>query len=163
LNLLKLNNGLYAFDDDSTAELEKLADNEVYQLEIIEATKNRTVAQNRLMWGWLTDFQRTKIESLAGSTKEDWHQQMKREYLIHIYERDNLDYAEMIESLRQVYRSGMKKECEVLLKSIVKNTSTTEATVEQFTEYLQCIEHYAHDNCIVLRTDLGLYNFAMGN
>jgi hypothetical protein len=163
MNLLKLNNSLSAFDDDSTLELEKLVDNEVYQLEIIEETKNRTVAQNRLMWGWLTDFQRTKIEALAGTTKEEWHERMKHEYLIHIYERDNPDYAEMIETLRDVYRAGLKKEGAILLKNVIKNTSTTEATVGQFREYLECIERFAHENGIWLRTDPKIYRAAMGS
>lgn len=123
----------------------------------------RRVAQNRLMWRWLTDMQNTQVNEFAGTTKEDWHLKMKRKFLINIYERDDSSYADMVESLRDVYRAGLKKEFEVLLNGIADKTSTTEATVTQFTEYLECIERYAHSCGISLKTDLEMYNKAFNN
>lgn len=121
----------------------------------------RRVAQNRLMWAWLTDMQNTSVESLAGNDKDWWHEDMKRRFLINILERDDHEFAEMLESLRVVYRSGMKDHADRFFKHVVSEASTTHLSVEQFSEYLKCIQRFCDDKCIFLRTDRYLMEMAI--
>lgn len=110
----------------------------VHEVWIREHKKDRSVAQNSLLWKWLTI-----IGSELGHSKEDMHEQYKDKFLCQIYERDNPEYAEMIQTLRVIWKSGMQCEAKELRKQIVALTSTTTATVKQFTEYLHSIEHHA--------------------
>jgi len=107
-----------------------------HEIVIRERKKDRSLEQNALMWKWYTI-----IAGELGETKEAIHEHYKAKYLVNIYERDNQDYAEMIRSLRMVWRSGMKKEAVDLKSKVVGLTSTSTATVKQMTEYLDCIEH----------------------
>ena len=102
---------------------------------IKEHGKDRTLDQNALYWKWLTI-----IGAELGETKEDLHEQYKDRFLVPIYERDNPEYAEMIQALRAVWKHGMKGEAVSLRKKIVALTSTTTATVRQMSEYLQDVE-----------------------
>lgn len=118
--------------------IKKLPLDPVYEIVIKEHKRNRSAEQNSLYWKWLTI-----IGDALGESKEDVHEQMKEKFLINIYERDNPDFAEMIQSLRAVYKQGMKTEAMALRKRIVALTSTTTATVAQMTEYLESIERHA--------------------
>lgn len=131
-------------------------------IEVKEYKKNRSAAQNRLMWGWLTDFENTDVNQHAGQTKEEWHDLFKRLSLSKIYERDDQGYAETMAALRTVYRHGLHNESKMMVDHVIRETSTTKANVEQFTEYLTFIERYAHERGITLRTDARLYAEAMG-
>lgn len=107
----------------------------LHEIIIREHKKDRSAEQNAIYWKWLT-----VIANELGETKEALHEHYKDRFLVQIYERDNEEYAEMIQSLRDVWKSGMKKEAVDLRKKIVALTSTTTATVKQMTEYLHCIE-----------------------
>jgi len=122
----------------------------------------RRAGQNRTLWAWLTDLERTKVESMAGTTKEQWHEKLKFDYLAPIYIRDDQTYAEMFTALEIVLNSLGRAVYENLLAGVIKETSTTRATVAQFAEYLRCIEHFAHGNGVVLRTDPAIYKLIFG-
>jgi hypothetical protein len=109
-----------------------------HEIEIREYKKDRSKDQNALYWKWLT-----VIGNELGETKEDVHERYKDKFLVHIYERDCPDYADMIQGLRAVWRHGMEKEALSLKKRVVELTSTSTATVKQMTEYLDSIEHDA--------------------
>jgi hypothetical protein len=132
-------------------------------IRVDEYKANRSAAQNRLMWMWLTDFENTDINEHAGTTKEAWHDRFKRLCLAKIYERDNEQYATTMQALRDVYRHGLHKESLNMMDHVIRETSTTAANVSQFTEYMRFIEQYAHERGIQLRTDSQLYAEAMGN
>jgi hypothetical protein len=119
--------------------------------------KDRTVAQNSLMWLWFTH-----LAGELGETKDEIHYRYKKQYLVHIYERDNPDYAAMVEAVRKVYREGDKETAEHLHDGIVKLTSTRDANVEQFTEYLTDIDRDALDKHISLPRPEDRYYLAMG-
>lgn len=97
--------------------------------------KDRSLSQNSLMWVWITI-----IADEWGWTKEEVHEDLKRRLLVRIYERDEPGYGAMIQSVRKVYRSGLKDDATAMHQQIVRMTSTTGATVKQFTEYLNDIE-----------------------
>jgi len=117
----------------------------VLEVVIREYKKDRSSSQNALYWQWLTI-----IGNELGETKEELHEQYKGKFLVSIYERDDLDYAEMLQTLRDVYREGMRDKALSLRKKIVALTSTTTATVVQMTEYLQAIDHDAASMSIYL-------------
>lgn len=127
-----------------------------------EYKPNRSAAQNRLYWAWLTDCEKTDINEHAGSTQEDWHDRFKRLSLSKIFERDDEGYAATMSALRDVWRHGLHDESKAMVDHVIRETSTTKATVEQFTEYLNFIERYCHERGIQLRTDARLYAEAMG-
>ena len=130
----------------------------LHEVVIREHKKDRTAAQNALLWLWYT-----VIAGELGETKDDIHYMYKSQILVHIYERDDLEYAEIILSIRRIYRmTDMKDAALYLHKSIVKLTSTTTATVEQFTEYLNDIEKDCIGKGIVLPHPEDRYYEAMG-
>lgn len=118
---------------------------------------DRSAAQNSLMWLWYGI-----ICSELGWEKDDCHDFFKEKFLVNIFERDDLEYASMIESVRVVWSAGMKAEANAMKNQIIKLTSTTKANVEQFTEYLNLIERHAASIGIVLPHPEDRYRMAMG-
>lgn len=107
--------------------------------------KNRSANQNSLLWYWYTI-----ISATLGESKDAVHERSKEKFLVPIYTRDELEYTQMIESVRDVYRAGMKDEATLLFRNIVKMTSTTTASTAQMTEYLQEVEAEARGLGILL-------------
>lgn len=127
------------------------------EVEIREWKKNRSVAQNSLLWKWLT-----VIAAELGESKDEVHERYKEKLLVTILRRDDPDFAAMIGSVNAVHASGMKSEAMALKKEIVRLTSTTQMNVHQFTEYLNDIELDARNLGIILPHPEDLYNDAMG-
>lgn len=127
---------------------------------------SRSSAQNALYWQILTDLQNTRVNEFAGNTKEYWHLFMKKEYLVSIFEANeegkHNDYVEMINAIREVWRQGMKQTAEQLFDHIVKQTSTTQATVNEFSKYLECIMSWCNNRGIAYRLPQDIYFEAMG-
>jgi hypothetical protein len=119
--------------------------------------KDRSAAQNSLLWSWLTI-----IGAELGESKDAMHERYKEKFLVPIYERDNPDYAETIEAVRNVYRLGAKQEAMKLRTRIILLTSTTTATVAQMTEYLTEIDRHAASLGIRLPRPDDIYDVAMG-
>jgi hypothetical protein len=167
LMVRRLDDSLVPADAINREVFETLTVNQLYKAVLmtprgVVTESLRRVAQNRLMWMWYTDLENTGQVEIAGVTKDEWHEFMKKEFLVAIYERDNQDFAEMMESLRAVYRSGLTDETDNLFKHIVRETSTTKATVKQFSEYLNAIERWCHVRGVVLTTDPEIYSRAFG-
>jgi hypothetical protein len=117
----------------------------VWEVVIRPHKKNRSLDANACYWKWLT-----VIGADLGESKDELHNRFKEKWLVSIYERDDADFAEMLQSLRAVYRQGMKTEALALRKRIIALTSTTTATVAQMSEYMQSIEHFAAETGIRL-------------
>ncbi|MFA5996657.1 MAG: recombination protein NinB [Candidatus Paceibacterota bacterium] len=130
---------------------------------IAEHKKDRSAAQNSLYWAWLTDCQNTTCNEHAGRTKDEWHREFKEKSLLNIYIRDQTkNYAELMAALYEV-----KIECDSdvygnMREFIINNTSTTDANLSQFSEYLADIERFCYSAGIQLRTDSDIYRQAMG-
>lgn len=122
----------------AVAVIASLPLDKVHEVIIKPHKKDRSLDQNALYWKWLT-----VIAADLGETKEDVHERYKGKYLVNIYERDNPEYAEMVQSIRNIWRQGMKKEATALRNSIVSLTSTTAATVPQMSEYMNAVEQDA--------------------
>lgn len=136
-----------------------LIDKDGNKTKILTEEESRTSAQNRLLFMWYTDMQNTQIEQHKGHTKIDWHKRMKEDFLIPIYIRDDPGYSEMVLALRDLRDF---EGYEAIRNGIMKLTSTRDANVKQFAEYLNDIEMFCHQEGIFLRTDGYLYSLAMG-
>ena len=134
-----------------------LPDTPVYEVVIRKHKKDRSLAQNAVLWLWYT-----VIAGELGYTKDDMHLIYKKKYLVPIFERDDPEYAKMIESVRTVWKAGLKKDAHSLKDQIVKLTSTTDANTKQFTEYLDDIEKDAIGQGIILPQPENQYKQAMG-
>lgn len=101
-------------------------------------TRSRSVQQNRLLWLW-----NTEISKHMGLFKDEVHEMLKRKFAVPIFTRDNPDYAEMVSAVKAIRKQGMTDYAEALAREISRLTSTTDFTVDQMSEYLLDIEHYA--------------------
>lgn len=97
--------------------------------------KDRSLEQQSLMWVWIT-----VVANEWGWTKDEVHEYFKKKHLVKIYERDEEGYSSMIQAVRLIHTKGLKQEAKAMSKEIIRMTSTTAATVKQFTEYLNDIE-----------------------
>ena len=134
-----------------------LPDIPVHQMQIKLHKVDRSLAQNGLYWVWLTI-----IAGERGQVKDEIHLECKKRFLIPIFERDNPEYAEMIQSVRTVWKSGLHKDAHSLKRQIIKLTSTRDADTKQFTEYLNDIERDAQEKGVWLPHPEDQYNQAMG-
>lgn len=107
--------------------------------------RNRSKLQNHFYWVILGLIARE-----IGTTKDELHETYKERFLVPIYERDDPEYAKMMETVRDVWRKGMKTEARTLRKQVIGLTSTTNATVAQMQEYLNEIESHANSLGIFL-------------
>lgn len=142
-----------------------LLDRDYNKTEILTGSKSRIQdAQRRLYWAWMTDMSKTQVESMGGRTKDDWHWEMKNNFLIPIFVRDDSEFAEMYSTYVEIYnyyRFNDKKSA-IINKKFLGDLSITDATKDQATEYLKDIESFCWEKGIQLRTDMALYKTAMG-
>lgn len=128
---------------------------EPHEVVIRPKKRDRSMAQHRLYWGpWLTF-----LAGHTGENKEALHEDMKRRHLIPIFRRDDPDYNAMIMAVQRVPKGP---DLDAIKKQVVRLTSTTKCSVEQFTEYLNAVEATALDLGCVLPHPSDLYLEAMG-
>ena len=125
----------------------------------------RRTAQNRLLFLWLTDLQNTTVESLKGSSVEDWRLRMKRLFLLDIYINENVggekDSAKGFAHTWALFeQSGMLNE--EMIEGIAHILTTTKLSVKQFARYLSCISDWCNRQGVWLRTDDYLQRMAIG-
>ena len=68
---------------------------EVLEVVIQPESRKRSLAQNRLYWGWLT-----QAANEWGDVKEGVHYDFKRRFLLKIYYRDSNSFAAMCDSIK---------------------------------------------------------------
>ena len=130
--------------------------NEPHTVKIEPVEKNRSIAQHRLKWLWVSD-----VADFGGETKEETNHRLKKRFLVPIFERDDSEYAAMIETVREVHRQGMKEQAVKLFDRIVDMTRTSDASVKQMAEFLTDIEQDCGAVQIPLRRPEDLYMEAM--
>lgn len=105
---------------------------------IREYKPSRSLEQNAMYWGaWLP-----YLVGQTGYTVEELHNRFKRTFMLHIYlqEQANARQREWVELYTIIKRDGTPQMVDRALATI----STTWATVEQFSDYLQRIEHFCY-------------------
>ena len=113
----------------------------------IDDDKARSLAQNALYWKWLHE-----LENQTGQDDEWYHLHFKRLFLSAIYARDDGEYAEMAESIRQCKGLIDDEHYERMAIGVIKKISTTTANTKQFAEYLNKIELWAVANGLKVTT-----------
>lgn len=108
----------------------------------IDDDKARSLAQNRLYWGWLHEIEQ--------QTGQDLHLYFKRYFLSAIYARDDGEFAQMAESIRRCKGLISDEYYEDMAMTVIKNISTTKANTKQFAEYLNKIEVWAYGQGVAL-------------
>lgn len=118
-----------------------IADGEPLVVRISNKQEQRTHAQNRLYWLWLSDFARH-----TGNDKDTLHFNFKYKYLISIYMRDDPEFNEMALSIKNLKNIlGETEQFKSIRDGVIRQTSTTKANTKQMTEYLNCI----YDECLI--------------
>ena len=104
---------------------------------IQEDTKDRSKAQNKLYWKWLTQWAKHQ-----GSDKDTEHLFFKKNFLARIYDRDDVgQYRKTFAAVRK-----LKEEQHSMYQQVADGLneliSTTDASIAQFTEYLNDIHTF---------------------
>lgn len=105
----------------------------------------KTILQHSTYWKWITI-----IAKYFGDTKEEKHVFYKEKFLVPIFIRDDLEWAEMWETIRKCWRLGMKDDANILRKQVVRLASITQTTKKQMSEYLHEIDMDAAEHKIYL-------------
>lgn len=135
----------------------------VMEVIIQEYKDDRSAAQNRLYWCWLTDCMTTTVNERAGNDKDWWHLFFKEKSLLNIYIRDNVNgTADTMSALFDVKVNCGSETYGNMKKFVIENISTTDANVSQFSEYLNDIQRFCGSVGISLRTDSAIFRQAMG-
>ena len=113
----------------------------------IDDDKARSLAQNSLYWKWLHE-----LEQQTGQDDEYWHGHFKRLFLARIYARDDGDFAQMADSIKECKGLIDDEHYERMATAVIKRISTTTASTKQFAEYLTKIEYWAVANGLRVTT-----------
>ena len=108
---------------------------------------DRSKAQNRLYWMWMNQFAKHQ-----GTDKDSEHLYFKKHVLARIYARDDVgQYRKTFAAVR-----ALKKEKNPVYQAVADGLneliSTTDASVDQFTEYLNDIHAFCNKHGCWLST-----------
>lgn len=114
---------------------------------IQEDDKDRSKAQNRLYWKWLTQWAKHH-----GSDKNTEHLYFKKKFLSVIFYRDDVgQYKKTFDAVR-LLRDQKHPAYEQVAAGLNELISTTDASVVQFTEYLNDIHAFCNTQGCWLET-----------
>ncbi|MEQ1105236.1 hypothetical protein [Acinetobacter ursingii] len=106
---------------------------------IQEDTKDRSKAQNKLYWKWLTQWAKHQ-----GSDKDSEHLFFKKNFLARIYDRDDVgQYRATFQAVRTL-KDEKHPAYEQVASGLIELISTADASVRQFTEYLNDIHVFCN-------------------
>lgn len=123
-------------------------------VQICDKDESRSHAQNRLYWKWLTQY-----GNHIGLSKDEAHILFKKQFLIKIYARDDAEFNEMCQTIRTLKQSE-HEHWQVLANHVIRETSTTKASVAQMTEYLNDIFAFCYSQGLYLTVPEDLRNIA---
>lgn len=130
----------------------------VHEVTFREYKKDRSASQFGLYWIWMS-----QISGYTGETKDDVHRRMKKKHLIPIYMEDpESGMTATVMAVRAVHAQGMKDHARVLAEKIIDLVSTSDASVKQFTSYLEEIEKECISQGIYLPHPEDMWYEAMG-
>lgn len=114
---------------------------------IQEDDKDRSKAQNRLYWKWLTQWAKHH-----GSDKNTEHLYFKKKFLSVIFYRDDVgQYKKTFDAVR-LLRDQKHPAYKQVAAGLNELISTTDASVAQFTEYLNDIHAFCNTQGCWLET-----------
>ena len=113
---------------------------EVLEVVIQPESRKRSLAQNRLYWSWVTQW-----ANHTGDSEARAHHIFKYKFLVTIFYRDDEQYAAMCDSVK-VLKGIDRGHYDKIAAHVIRQTSTTDASVKQMTEYLDRVERYCYAN-----------------
>lgn len=109
--------------------------------------KDRTKAQNRLYWMWLNQWAKHQ-----GTDKDTEHLFFKKQFLARIYHRDDVGQYRKTFAAVKVLKDQKHPMYQQVADGLNELITTTDASVEQFTEYLNDIHAFCNKHGCYLET-----------
>lgn len=114
---------------------------------IDQKQEDRSKAQNRLYWLWLSQWSKRQ-----GTDKDSEHLYFKKQFLSRIYDRDDVGQYRQTFAAVKVLRDQKHPQYQAVADGLNELISTTDASVDQFTEYLNDIHAFCNKHGCWLRT-----------
>ncbi len=106
---------------------------------IDQKQEDRSKAQNRLYWLWLSQWSKRQ-----GTDKDTEHLFFKKQFLARIYDRDEVGQYKQTFAAVKVLKDQKHPQYQAVADGLNELISTTDATVDQFTEYLNDIHAFCN-------------------
>lgn len=127
--------------------MKALDDKKPLVVQIDNKQEDRTKAQNRLYWKWVTQWSKHQ-----GTEKDYEHLYFKKNILSIIFYRDDVsEYRNTFDAVKML-RDEKHPMYEKVASGLNELISTTDANVNQFTEYLNDIHAFCLKNGVYLNT-----------
>jgi len=116
-----------------------LEENKPLVVRIDQKQEDRSKAQNRLYWLWLSQWSKRQ-----GTDKDTEHLFFKKQFLSRIYHRDDVGQYRKTFAAVKVLKDQKHPLYQQVADGLNELISTTDATVDQFTEYLNDIHAFCN-------------------
>ena len=129
-----------------THYMKALEENKPLVVRIDQKQEDRSTAQNRLYWRWITQWAKHQ-----GNDKDSEHLYFKKHFLSRIYDRDEVNQYKKTFAAVKVLKDQKHPMYQQVADGLNDLISTTDASVDQFTEYLNdihafCLKHGCYLN-----------------
>ncbi|MGA6877473.1 hypothetical protein [Acinetobacter sp. AND/436] len=114
---------------------------------IDQKQEDRSKAQNRLYWLWLSQWSKRQ-----GTDKDAEHLFFKKQFLARIYHRDDVGQYRKTFAAVKALKDQKHPMYQQVADGLNELISTTDATVDQFTEYLNDIHAFCNKHGCYLHT-----------
>lgn len=108
---------------------------------------DRSTAQNRLYWMWMNQWAKRQ-----GTDKDTEHLYFKKQFLARIYHRDDVGQYRNTFAAVKVLKDQKHPMYQQVADGLNELISTTDASVDQFTEYLNDIHAFCNKHGCWLNT-----------
>ena len=124
-----------------------LSDGKPLVVRIDQKQEDRSKAQNRLYWLWLSQWAKHQ-----GTDKDAEHLFFKKQFLARIYHRDDVGQYRKTFAAVKVLKDQKHPMYQQVADGLNELITTTDASVEQFTEYLNDIHAFCNKHGCYLHT-----------
>ena len=114
---------------------------------IDQKQEDRSKAQNRLYWLWVSQWAKHQ-----GTDKDTEHLFFKKQFLARIYHRDDVGQYRKTFAVVKALKDQKHPMYQQVADGLNELISTTDATVDQFTEYLNDIHAFCNKHGCYLHT-----------
>ena len=116
-----------------------LSDGKPLVVRIDQKQEDRSKAQNRLYWMWMNQWAKRQ-----GTDKDTEHLFFKKQFLARIYHRDDVGQYRNTFAAVKVLKEQQHPMYQQVADGLNELISTTDASVEQFSEYLNDIHAFCN-------------------
>ncbi|NWK62785.1 hypothetical protein HYI12_09400 [Acinetobacter sp. SwsAc3] len=124
-----------------------LSDGKPLVVRIDQKQEDRSKAQNRLYWMWVAQFAKHQ-----GTDKDTEHLFFKKQFLARIYNRDDVGQYRKTFAAVKVLKDQKHPMYQQVADGLNELITTTDASVEQFAEYLNDIHAFCNKHGCWLST-----------